>query len=621
MLISLILFTYQDANPNPTVKSVEFKDLPLPSTDEEITTVRVSPAVVITYSDGSVKEYPLYYQELIKSGDKIAGNVFGQVLDINGNPLNLPGYDRDNVSFNPDGNSILKVGGKYHLITHFEEPSGMVYQTEIDLHTLKPKSTKPVDFSSVLGTTINCAGHRTPYGTHLGGEEDYNLNSIYADKSSPYYVECEVGNDGYYTGNNRDGLGNKFCQSVASIQRYLNDKSIDRNDGYRGDKFNLYNYGYIIEVNINLSGSSEVAKHYVSGKYSPEMALMMPDNKTLYITDDGHYKGFYKLVLSQPQTSFNKNWCGTLYAAKLNQKGRENGGVFDIDWIKLGEGCDAEIKTIIDKKPILSDIFRFGDVKNCDASGGFRLIKEDGLDECIKLRVGPDRSVKFTSDEEVRKAAAFLESRKYAAYLGATVEFEKGEGLTYDPDNRRVYLAISSIRNGMTDAIGDIQLDPNQCGGVYAVDLDADYNAVSIKGVVLGKPLKTGDEHADKHGCSPNSIANPDNLRYIGKDILIIGEDTSRHLNNMVWAYNTKTGKLTRIATLPTGAEVTGMFEVANINGNYLLVFNLQHPFVDKTYNASGQVVNQSYLDLNRDKRRGVVVFLRGIPVGIFLDR
>lgn len=33
----------------------------------------------------------------------------------------------------------------------------------------------------------------------------------------------------------------------------------------------------------------------------------------------------------------------------------------------------------------------------------------------------------------MEKAAAFLETRRYAATLGATTEFEKEEGITYDP--------------------------------------------------------------------------------------------------------------------------------------------------------------------------------------------
>ncbi len=604
----------------PSISSIDFKEVPVPSTYQEITSVKVSPQIIINYDNGKQEVYNLQYMELIKTGDTLGGNVFGQIIDINGNPFAVLAYSKASISYDPDANSIIKAGDRYFLITHFEEPSGMLYLSEIDPLTLKIKSTKPIDFSSVGGTIINCAGSRTPYGTHLGGEEDYNLNSIYADKASPYYVNCDLGDDGYFNGN-ANGKGNYFCQYVGSVQRYLLDKSVDKNNFYLGSKFNLYNYGYIIEVQVRPDGSTDVAKHYITGKYTPELAIMMPDKKTLYMSDDGSYKGLYKLVLNNPQNSFNKNWCGTLYAAKVFQKDKANGGKFDISWVQLGQACDQDVKAIIDKKPKLSDIFYLADPKNCSTSEGYKLIKEDGKDECIKLRVGQDRSSIFSSDDEVKKAAAFLETRKYAAYLGATIEFEKGEGLTYDPDRNRIYYAITAVRDGMSDNQGDIKLDPNNCGAVYSIQLDSNYNAYYMEGLVIGRPLKPGDPGSDTNACHVDAIANPDNIKYIGRDILLIGEDTYFHLNNMVWAYNLKTGKLKRIATVPTGAEVTGVFEFANIGGKYVVSLNVQHPFVDTFTNASGVPTNQSYNDQNKDKRRGVVGFILGIPAGVFMER
>ena len=41
------------------------------------------------------------------------------------------------------------------------------------------------------------------------------------------------------------------------------------------------------------------------------------------------------------------------------------------------------------------------------------------------------------------KAAAFLETRRYAAMLGATTEFNKMEGVTLNEKDNKVYIAIS----------------------------------------------------------------------------------------------------------------------------------------------------------------------------------
>ncbi len=606
--------------------AIDFAPLGIPNTDQEHVSYKVTDKLIVTYSNGSKKEFPLSYEVLLQSGDQMGSYKWGQLLDVNAQPMSNIAYTKGEISWNPDANSLIKTSdGKYFIITHFEEPPGMLYASELDPNTLKVKSITPIDFSSVAGTIINCAGSQTPWNTHLGGEEDYELNSIYsvsAGGKNPAYVQCTKDSNGYFTGNDVNGKYNYFCGYVGSVQRYLKDLNIDPNNGYLGDKFNLYNYGYIIEVAYT-NGKWDVAKHYITGKYTPEMAVVMPDRKTLYMTDDGDYKGLYKLVLNQPQNGFNKNWCGTLYAAKVKQLSDQNGGTFDVSWIELGRACDSEVKAIIDKKPLLTDIFDVEDPSACPTDQGFKLITEDGINECLRLKVGQYRSSKFASDDEVKKAAAFLETRKYAAYLGASIEFRKGEGLAYDPDNNVLYYAITEIGGSMADGKGDINLPNNMCGAVYRLVLDQNYNINKMESIVIGKPINKDPNDPDyqkygqKWACHPDYIANPDNLKYIGYNTLLIGEDTSYHINNMVWAYNVKTGKLTRIAWVPTGAEVTGVFAHGLVGNNYIMTLNIQHPFVDTFRNADGNPVNSTYNDQNKDKRKGILGIIKGIPAGL----
>ncbi|WP_340690584.1 PhoX family protein [Hydrogenobacter thermophilus] len=606
--------------------AIDFAPLGIPNTDKEHVSYKVTDKLIVTYSDGSKKEYPLSYEVLLQSGDQIGNYKWGQLLDVNGQPMSNIAYTAGEISWNPDANSLIKTSdSKYFIITHFEEPPGMLYASELDPNTLKVKSITPIDFSSVGGTIINCAGSLTPWNTHLGGEEDYDLNSIYsvsAGGKNPAYVQCVKDSNGYFTGNDSNGKYNYFCGYVGGVQRYLKDLNIDPNNGYLGDRFNLYNYGYIVEV-AYVNGKWEVAKHYITGKYTPEMAVVMPDRKTLYMTDDGDYKGLYKLVLNQPQNGFNKNWCGTLYAAKVKQLSDQNGGTFDVSWIQLGTACDSEVKAIIDKKPLLTDIFDVEDPSACPTDQGFKLITEDRINECLRLKVGQYRSSKFASDDEVKKAAAFLETRKYAAYLGASVEFRKGEGLAYDPDNNALYYAITEIGGSMADGKGDINLPKNMCGAVYRLVLDQNYNAYRMEGIVIGKEIKKDPNDPDyqkygqKWACHPDYIANPDNLKYIGYNTLLIGEDTSLHINNFVWAYNVKTGRLTRIAWVPTGAEVTGVFAHGQVGNNYIMTLNIQHPFVDTFKNADGNPVNSTYNDQNKDKKKGILGIIKGIPAGL----
>jgi secreted PhoX family phosphatase len=68
-----------------------------------------------------------------------------------------------------------------------------------------------------------------------------------------------------------------------------------------------------------------------------------------------------------------------------------------------------------------------------------------------------------------------------------------------------------------------------------------------------GKTLK-GD--ALGNTANPNKIANPDNLKFSEKmRTLFIGEDSSQHVNNFMWAYNVDTKQLSRVLSVPQAAN------------------------------------------------------------------
>lgn len=366
-------------------------------------------------------------------------------------------------------------------------------------------------------------------------------------------------------------------------------------------------------------------KHYVFGKYTPENALVLPDNRTVYITDDGSYVGFYMFVADKEKDLS----AGTLYMAKWEQMSADNGGKANLKWVKLGSGKDSEIKAIIDKGMSLSNIFDIGEPNNCPA--GYKLVYPYAGKMCLRLRDGTNGSTisgKFTN-AEVKKAAAFLETRKYGAYLGATAEFNKEEMVIYNTDKNVLYVAMSYMEKSMEDKPSDpanhIKLPPNKCGVVYQVKLGAasdasgnsinsSYVGVEMEGLVAGKPLKTGEQYADTNACHPDHIANPDNLGFF-KGILFIGEDSSYHFNNMAWAYDTNTGKLTSIVTLPTGGENTGTFGQLQTDGNFYIFSNVQHPLEDYFKNAAGDIVNKSFIDnATLEQKMGYIGYIFGLP-------
>lgn len=165
--------------------------------------------------------------------------------------------------------------------------------------------------------------------------------------------------------------------------------------------------------------------------------------------------------------------------------------------------------------------------------------------------------------------APFLESRAFAAAQGATNEFRKMEWVALDTVNNRVYWAMSEVAKGMSDGEGAINVEENKCGIVYAGDLDAEYNITGIYPYIVGGPY---NPDGGSNRCDVNNIANPDNLFVDPQGNLWIGEDTSNHENNVLWMYDGE--KLHRFATVPVGAETTGL----HVTADGTLFFNVQHP-------------------------------------------
>ena len=285
------------------------------------------------------------------------------------------------------------------------------------------------------------------------------------------------------------------------------------------------------------------------------------------------------------------------------------------------------MKTLIDAGTKFSDIFE-SETPNADgtcpsAATGFKSNTVDVTyavnTECLKLKPG------------MELAASRLESRRYAGYVGATTEFRKNEGISFNPEASRLYVAYSEINNGAVDnhptrdkgGANHMKLAENACGGVfeYAIvpdsDIGSDFVAHSasalVEGTWLANPAAlnkypddspygknaTGTAGTDKNTCSVNGISNPDNVSYLpGYDTLLIGEDSGvEHQNDAVWAFNVVSHELTRILTTPYGAETTGVYYYPNLNGHAYIKVQVQHPFGESDTGLSipDSGDNQSY--------------------------
>lgn len=554
------------------VVSVDFTETAVPASDADMLRTHTTSKAIVTYADGKTAEFPLSYNTLFRNTDKVGAHEAGRLFDVEGKPLNDPNGDPV-IAETPDANSLLKIGNKLFLVTHWEYdwllgngedlekakgwharmPMSMTL-TEVtqDKATgaLKAVGQRPIDFSSVQGLWIPCFGSQTPWNTHLGSEEDYDL----------YFLPASGEKNAKRT---TDGL-------KAMTEVY-----------FRGKKqANPYDYGYLVEVKVNADGSTKVTKHYAMGRGTWEMGQVMPDQRTIYRGDDGDHV-FLTMFVADKASDLS---AGTLYAARWLQESAENGGSAKLSWVKLGHATNAQAAALLKKGVTADDIFDFTTAeKTADwqAQGFHAIMAGHGGIEILRLKKG------------MENAAVILEPRRLAAIKGATTEFNKMEGVAVDALGKKLYVAMSYIDKGMTTepaAPADhIKINKINAGGTYEVTLaggQKDDGGKTIDSPWVGTfmhvpPALLGEDiKADALGniANPNKIANTDNVFFSAKmRTLFIGEDSGTHVNNFVWAYNVDTKKLTRILSSASGAENTGLQVVEGLNGHTYILSNNQH--------------------------------------------
>lgn len=561
----------------PAFKSASFTSMAAPTLADAaaMATTSVGSALKVRYADDSTQTFALAYQPFFITGDLVADGKGGKILaggyvDINNRPIIdrfVAGAERQFFSDSPDGTSLLTVPGArvdgvkgkpVFAVVQFEYttwardgktdmygklPSPIAVLTlDQDQATGKLSLVKyhNVDTSGVHGLWITCGASLSPWGTHLSSEE-YEPDAFTAASNA---------------------------QFKAYSQNLYGDPA----------KANPYHYGHMPEVSVNPDGTARITKHFCLGRISHELVQVMPDQRTALMGDDATNSAYFVFVADREKDLSS----GTLYAAKV-------GAGFSIDpaagstapltWIKLGSASSAEIERLANTlKP--TDIMDVQAKNPGDAS--YTKIAANGKVEWIRIHPGMDQ------------AAAFLETHRYAAYKGASMGFTKMEGTTVNARDKVAYSALQNCEKSMVT--GDAANMPGngiaipkalKAGVVMTLNLKggqtdtagaaihSDWMPVDTRALLAGEDIS-----ADALGntAHPEKIANPDNLKFSEKlRTLFIGEDSSQHVNNFLWAYHVDTKQLSRIMSIPAGGESTGLHAVDEINGWTYVMSNFQH--------------------------------------------
>ncbi|MDF1485166.1 DUF839 domain-containing protein [Ramlibacter sp. H39-3-26] len=568
--------------------SAEFIGMSAPGTSnpEALATTTVGSKLKVNFTDGSSQTYDLAYQPFFLTGDAVPDGKGGKIIaggyfDIHNQPIidkSVAGKERQFFSDAPDGTSLLTVSGakvdgvkgntvfavvqfEYNSIdqagasTYGTLPSPIAVLTlDQDPATGKLTLVKyhNVDTSSVKGLWITCGSSLSPWGTHLSSEE-------------------------YWPDAFDQGLGG---QSLATL------KAFSKTTFGSETTANPYDYGHLPEVTVNADGTGTIRKHYGTGRYSRELVQVMPDNRTVLGGDDYTNSGLFLFVADKEKDLS----AGTLYAAKYTSQFTQD-APGKIQWINLGHASSDEIKAFINDAAFTA-ITANGDIKE---NGILASTKTDPLDASFKaITINKTKAwVKIKNE----KAAAFLETHRYAAAKGASLSFTKNEGTTLNIKDKIAYSAYANIQDSMVEggsgyvAANNVKFKKLVAGGVVAHKLGGgqkDDTGAAINSewvptesslLIAGEDFASGTADALGNTANPEKIASPDNLKFSEKmRTLFIGEDSGNHLNNFLWAYNVDTKKLARVLSCPAGAEATGLHAVDEVNDWTYIMSNFQHP-------------------------------------------
>ena len=596
---------------------VEFIGMPAPSTMQEAAEVLTTASVRIHSADGSIRTESLRYHTLYLTGQALPSArgsvVAGGYFDLQDRPVLDHSVSPAVQAFSdgPDGQTLLSLpkahvpgvqGNPLFLVTQFEyltadqgaggqRPTPAEHElygrlpSQIAVATLDqdPASGElrlvrynPVPTSGVHGLWITCAASLSPWNTHLASEE--------------------------YEPDAHSAAAHPMFQAFS---RHLLGKAADG----AIQLANPYHYGHVPEVTVHPDGTGTIRKHYGLGRIARELIEVLPDQRTVLMGDDGIHSGLFMFVADRAADLS----AGTLYAARWSQTSAESGGAGVLTWIRLGHARSEDIEALADRLKAMDIVtVRLQE----PAEPGFTRIACNGRTEWVRFAPGQEQ------------AAAFLETHRYAAFRGASLEFTKMEGVALNPQDRRAYVAVSYLNRTMSDAQGDIRLPPIQAGAVFELTLSdaqtdtqgrpiaSDWVPTVMRAMpdLVGEDLRIPD--AVGNTAQVDKVANPDNLKYSAKlRTLFIGEDSSMHVNNFLWAYHLDTRRLSRLLSVPAGAEVTGLQVVENQNGHAYLMSNFQHagdwlPIHAGLKGRLDTLVNERW----QTKRSAAVGYLSGLP-------
>ncbi|WP_226022406.1 alkaline phosphatase PhoX [Halomicrobium salinisoli] len=487
---------------------------------------------------------------------------------------------------NPDCNQFVPTnddGTEGYLFTNWENSPGNItrvpisyedgaWEADVD-EALNLANTEPLREQG--GTRINCYGNLTPWGTMLSAEENYahtrvSLKHTVGDVvengsgqgliggcqfwNRPNPSECQNAVDDLYGDESWTLQGYWALDGVEFLAYQLGAEPVARDNGENptepiSDVYpNPYRYGYFVDVRQPTAETPQPVKYWVMGRAAWECPDVMSDERTVYGASDGDSKGIYKFVADEPIPSYDDpmDVAGTLYAPKITNdaaSAAEAGErkspadvTLSLEWIPLGHATNREVESWIaeyddvtqaDYLAAHADWSEGDEVTPEVLAEADQTVVEEGNQNYVSREEIVEWAQQYEQrgpdgvDEDLRKVP-FIETRAAAKEIGASIEFNKAEGVDSRDDagpGDYVYFGISEFNDAMADDQGDLQLDRVDGGVVYRGRLDADYDVSRLEPVVVGP------DFTDPAGDADDSLRNVDNVYVMRDDRVLLCED------------------------------------------------------------------------------------------------
>ncbi|AUV83870.1 cell surface protein [Salinigranum rubrum] len=486
---------------------------------------------------------------------------------------------------NPDCNQFVATndeGTEGYLFTNWENSPGNVSRIpvaqtddgewEADLeNAINMANTDAL--RDLGGTRINCYGDLTPWNTMVSSEENYSHPRVSLTTTVGDWVEAGSGvgivgaahfwnrpnpstipgDIGQYYGSQGAWYpqGAFALAGVEFLAYYLgadrDDQSADANTTTPIDDVypNPYRYGYHVDYRDPAGDPPQPIKYYVMGRASWEAPDFQNDLKTVYGCSDGDSKGIYKFVADEEIPSYDDPMDveGTLYAPKITNTDETTADPpaspadvsLEVEWLPLGHASNVECEewiaeyddvTQIDYLETHADTDWEEDVETAIEEADLEVIENGNQnyitnEEIVEWAEQWEAEGHDGVDEELRKVP-FLETRAAAKEIGASIEFNKAEGVDSVSDagpGDYVYFGISEFNDDLSDETGDVQMDRVDGGVVYRGRLDLDYDVSTLEPVIVGPDFTDGPDAAN------DSLRNVDNVYVMDDGRVLCCED------------------------------------------------------------------------------------------------